>query len=348
MVGPWPGNQTANYTERYLPDDMPAYARCLASIVERYDGDGRSDMPGLKRPIHHWEVDNEPDLHHTAPPRGKAGGKAAGKAKAQGSKVGAKAEGASKIGGKAGAKAGKVAGAEAPSDFETPEEYARVLIESARAIRGADARAVVLSGGIYRPHRPEGRDYLRDVLAVPGAREAFDVLSLHCYMEGPGLDPLQRCLATAAELAPDKPVWLTEIGLPSSSRQAHQTEDWQARALVELVARALIAGVDRFYWHSLGQPPNAEQALQASAFATHGLAQSLGEGPGAGHRVKPSGARPGEVKAQSAAGGELLWLGHGWLAWSGKPAAPEGAGPCQDLLQGGEGDGTAPCWYPAR
>ena len=31
-------------------------------VVERYDGDGLDDMPGLKYPIRHWEIGNEPDM----------------------------------------------------------------------------------------------------------------------------------------------------------------------------------------------------------------------------------------------------------------------------------------------
>ncbi|MDI6777960.1 MAG: hypothetical protein QMD77_02110 [Patescibacteria group bacterium] len=32
------------------------------AVVERYDGDGVSDMPKLKYPVKYWEVMNEPDL----------------------------------------------------------------------------------------------------------------------------------------------------------------------------------------------------------------------------------------------------------------------------------------------
>lgn len=35
------------------------YARFIASIVERYDGDGYRDMPGLKFPLIYWEIESE-------------------------------------------------------------------------------------------------------------------------------------------------------------------------------------------------------------------------------------------------------------------------------------------------
>lgn len=50
----------------YRPKDAEAYARWVRATVERYDGDGVDDMPGLARPARHWQVDNEP-------PRGREG-----------------------------------------------------------------------------------------------------------------------------------------------------------------------------------------------------------------------------------------------------------------------------------
>lgn len=39
-----------------------SYEEWVRNVVERYDGDGVDDMPGLKYPISHWEIGNEPDL----------------------------------------------------------------------------------------------------------------------------------------------------------------------------------------------------------------------------------------------------------------------------------------------
>jgi len=47
---------------RCNPIDWASYEKWVAAIVERYDGDGQNDMPGLKIPIKYWEVMNEPDL----------------------------------------------------------------------------------------------------------------------------------------------------------------------------------------------------------------------------------------------------------------------------------------------
>jgi hypothetical protein len=41
---------------------MAAYRNFVIKLVERYDGDGIDDMPGLTVPIKHWEVMNEPEF----------------------------------------------------------------------------------------------------------------------------------------------------------------------------------------------------------------------------------------------------------------------------------------------
>jgi hypothetical protein len=44
----------------FLPKNVTAYTRFVKAVVERYDGDGINDMPGLRAPIKYWQVDNEP------------------------------------------------------------------------------------------------------------------------------------------------------------------------------------------------------------------------------------------------------------------------------------------------
>lgn len=46
----------------YMPRDPEAYQAFVRAAVERYNGDGRNDMPGLQSPIKFWQVANEPDL----------------------------------------------------------------------------------------------------------------------------------------------------------------------------------------------------------------------------------------------------------------------------------------------
>ncbi|MBI5492877.1 MAG: hypothetical protein HY893_08100 [Deltaproteobacteria bacterium] len=44
----------------YMPADEKAYTDFVTACVERYDGDGVDDMPGLAKPIKYWQIGNEP------------------------------------------------------------------------------------------------------------------------------------------------------------------------------------------------------------------------------------------------------------------------------------------------
>ncbi len=41
--------------------NVESFQRFVTALVERYDGDGTDDMPGLTHPIKAWEIGNEPD-----------------------------------------------------------------------------------------------------------------------------------------------------------------------------------------------------------------------------------------------------------------------------------------------
>ncbi len=47
--------------DSFIPIDEDAYVAFVEAAVERYDGDGLGDMPGLVNPIRHWQVGNEPN-----------------------------------------------------------------------------------------------------------------------------------------------------------------------------------------------------------------------------------------------------------------------------------------------
>ena len=41
------------------PEHLDAYARWVSALVERYDGDGKGDLPGLVRPVRYYEIGGE-------------------------------------------------------------------------------------------------------------------------------------------------------------------------------------------------------------------------------------------------------------------------------------------------
>lgn len=239
MVSPWPGNQTRNHTEQYLPPDLEAYAAYVRRVVERYDGDGVDDMPGLRAPVRYWEVDNEPDLKFSTVPRD------------------------------------PVRPME-PETFCYPKEYAQVLVVSARAIREAYPEAKVLNGGPYRPHAPSSQAWLRELFAQPGVAEAIDILSVHTYHDDPSGQRLHDGVRFMRSLAPGKPAWVTETSV--STRDGLTPED-QGRAVVGLAAMSAVAGAEALFWHTLADPPAPRGAggrpRQPGAFSTNSLFQTL-------------------------------------------------------------------------
>lgn len=218
MLSPWPGNKTQQVTQSYLPKDAKAYQAWVESVVERYDGDGVDDMPGLKQGIHYWEVDNEPDLK--ADPMGP------GKSKA------------------------------AQAKFCQASEYAKVLIMTSESIRKADDKAVVLGGGFYRPHTDSGREYMQQVFSTQEARDAIDVLSLHVYFTEQGTGRFERAIGWGREAVPGAAIWITETNQPAQDdKKSWVNKQWQAAMLTRMVGVALREGVDSFYWHTLADAP---------------------------------------------------------------------------------------------
>lgn len=215
MVSPWPGNETGRVTASYVPTDMVAYAAYVTSVVERYDGDGVDDMPGLLRGVRYWEVDNEPDLKNSLVAKG------------------SREE-------------------YDPALFCTPPEYAQVFLASAKAIKAAAPAARVLNGGLYRPHSVQGSEYFRQVTAVPGVVEAIDILSVHTYHDDLDGERLAIGIRNERTFAPTKPVWVTETSLGTNDEI---DEADQARMVVTFVARTALEGADKLFWHTLADPP---------------------------------------------------------------------------------------------
>ena len=54
------GKRFAKYLSK--PCSMENYKTFLLALVDRYDGDGVNDMPGLTKPIMYWEIMNEPEF----------------------------------------------------------------------------------------------------------------------------------------------------------------------------------------------------------------------------------------------------------------------------------------------
>lgn len=299
MISPWPGNQTFNHTDTYVPTDMAGYQTYVSTVVERYDGDGVEDMPGLVGAVRYWEVDNEPDLKWSTAPKG-------------GEKP------------------------FTPETFCTPEEYAQVLVATSAAIKSAFPGATVLNGGFFRPHTDNGLAYMTAVFSSEAARAATDILSVHTYKDGDGGDALGTAIRNIRSLAPGKPVWVTETSV-GVGKDADPAE--QGRMVAALAGIAAVAGAERLYWHTLADPPPSNKPREGpGGFRTNSLFATNPEGgltwkPAATvYRNLAAQLAKHDLAGATALGDGSARLGDGSvLLWSGEVRAGTGG---MDLATG--------------
>ncbi|MDX6639500.1 MAG: polysaccharide biosynthesis protein PslG [Solirubrobacteraceae bacterium] len=126
-----------------------------------------------------------------------------------------------------------------------PAAYARLLGITARAIRGADPHATVVSAGIpqSRIGVPFGR-YVQGLYRA-GARGSFDVLAIHAYARNAA--GVLAAVAQARRLmdghGDHRPIWVTELGWASGGPPSAFTAGLAGQAqrtysaLVELAQR---------------------------------------------------------------------------------------------------------------
>ncbi len=193
---------------RCNPNDWMAYQKFVKAIVERYDGDGVNDMPGLKIPIKYWEVLNEPDLQY---------------------------------------KSNLPYGETDRSTFyrQGPIEYAQLLIETSKAIRLADPEAKIL---IAAPAGADERalSFYQEVFKNADARDAFDIGNIHCIANDQNthdfnVGPYKKMLADAS--IANKPIWVTEADAMYSKMGE---ENYQSTKTS--VAGAIAAGAERIFF----------------------------------------------------------------------------------------------------
>jgi len=185
-----------------VPCDLGAYGEFIQKVVERYDGDGVNDMPGLKTPVKYWEVLNEPSMH--------GGG----------------------IGG---------AGEDLKFFVGTSEEYLSILKTSYEAIKKADPKAKVLHAGMAGMQQ-NFRDFwdpifaggagnyfdIANIHSISTTKETEDlfVISFRKYLERFGIT--------------GKPIWVTEAqygSLQDEPEDKGEFEELMARSTVFTLAQ---------------------------------------------------------------------------------------------------------------
>ncbi len=191
------------------PCDMEAYANFLEKAVERYDGDGKDDMPGLSLPIKYWEIMNEPSM--------------------QGGSVGG-------------------AGEDLKFFVGTPQEYLEILKTSYETIKKADPEAKVAHAGMagmqenfvefWTPIFEAGGGNYFDIanihtISTDSEREDLFVISFKKLLEKYGLL--------------DKPIWITEVQFGNLMEKPDNLEEFE-KLLAKASVFSLAQGADKLFY----------------------------------------------------------------------------------------------------
>lgn len=152
---------------------------------------------------------------------------------------------------------------------ETPETYARLLVESYRVIKKANPVAKVVLGALATP---AGLTYHKEIIkALPANERAFDVFDFHWFSSGDDGyrmhyedrvafgDFVAGVKSVLAENGyGDVPLWMAEAGdysgLPDGGPRVklnRRTEQEQAASLVKIYVHSIANGVKKIFWVSL-------------------------------------------------------------------------------------------------
>lgn len=190
------------------PCDLSAYANFVEKLVERYDGDGKDDMPELKTPIKYWEIMNEPEM--------------------QGGSIGG-------------------AGEDLKFFVGTPQEYLEILKTSYQAIKKADPEAKVAHAGMAGMQR-EFQDFWDPIFKEAGnyfdianihtistdeRREDLYLIKFKKYLEEFGIK--------------DKPIWVTEVQFGELMDKPKDLASFE-RLLTKASVFSLAKGADKLFF----------------------------------------------------------------------------------------------------
>ena len=191
------------------PCDLKAYAAFLAKVVERYDGDGEDDMPGLKIPIKYWEIMNEPSM--------------------QGGSVGG-------------------AGEDLKFFVGTSQEYLEILKTSYETIKKVDSQAKVAHAGMAGMQE-SFRGFWDPVFAGGGGKyfdiANIHTIGTDERKEDMYLVRFNRYLKKYGLL--DKPIWITEVQFGDLMGKPKDLEKFE-ETIVRASVFALAKGADKLFY----------------------------------------------------------------------------------------------------
>jgi hypothetical protein len=230
-----------------------------------------------------------------------------------------------------------------------PQAYARLLIASAAAIRGADPEATVLSGGLYMGAGQPVDGYLASIYGDPDGytasefSEAFDGLAIHPYAAtgrgaaltfgGPelvekrteeareALDTARAALGGGSDSA--RPLWVTELGWPTEFAGTAST----AAITPARQASDVVAAMSWLHEHAEGLDISFAALFSARDYHSEaGCTEAECWPMYAGmKRIEFAAGTPHYVDRPLRCAYKKLVSGHGCPGWEYEPVGPGGA-----------------------
>ncbi|MGQ9466559.1 MAG: hypothetical protein ACUVSG_02790 [Anaerolineae bacterium] len=142
-------------------------------------------------------------------------------------------------------------------------DYAQLLKVAYRAVKAACPDCTVLFGGIAYYEKPDFyRWVLNNLKNDPDGPENnyfFDAMAVHLYSRSSSIYDVVRVIRSGVrEFVPDRPIWLTETGVPVWDDESIYTEtvpyiwsatqDEAASYVLQSYANARAAGVQRYFY----------------------------------------------------------------------------------------------------
>ncbi len=219
-----------------------AYIDFIEKAVERYDGDGVDDKPGLRNFVKFWQIDNEPATR--AFQRGDCSGLRC-----------------------------------LNKEYQDAEGYAYLLKVTYSAIKRADPGATVISGGVMQGDSVDSSVYSNfwsDVLTEVGSysQRCFDIFDVHWFSSwSKSKSQYQRYRNKLDSIGyRNVPIWMTENGSDSATKG----ERWQAVDHVRRFLYPMTFGVKKIFraWALVeGWPPfscNENSMFESTGFIYDG------------------------------------------------------------------------------
>ncbi len=238
--------------EFIAPPAKEAYIEFVKKAVERYNGDGKNDMPGLKNPVKYWQVENEPVIQVKKKQGGGPGGQG-GPPQQQmpgmNQRGGQGPQGPGFMGGQRGQQPGfDRMGGQTQKGSEW-KGYVELINITSSAIKSADKDAKILSGGIVSPP-PKMRTEILNEFWLPVIRaldkDSIDIFDFH-WFDDSIIDSYAtyKILRNALDESGlnNVDIWITETG--ASSKEG---EKGQAIQVIKRYVYPLSYGIKKVFW----------------------------------------------------------------------------------------------------